>query len=77
MKVTENPIELGTQDYIIIGVKAHAISGIVNQLKPLLSDNTAILSAVNGLPWWYFYKSDTGTKLENTYIDSVDRKSVV
>ena len=36
LKVTENPSELGTQDYIIIGVKAHAISGIVNQLNPLL-----------------------------------------
>ena len=77
LKVTENPCELGTQDYIIIGVKAHAISGIVNKLKPLLNDNTAILSAVNGLPWWYFYKSDTGTKLENTYINSVDPHGII
>ena len=38
-------------------------------LKPLLNDNTTILSAVNGLPWWYFYKSNSGTKLENTHID--------
>ena len=65
LKVTENPSELGTQDYIIIGVKAHAISGIVNQLKPLLNDNTAILSAVNGLPWWYFYNL---TQVQNSKI---------
>ena len=36
LKVTENPEELETQDYIIIGVKAHAIAGIVENLKPLL-----------------------------------------
>ena len=77
LKVTEHPIELGTQDYIIIAVKAHAIAGIVDDLKPLLNDNTTILSAVNGLPWWYFYKSNSGTKLENTHIDSVDPHGII
>ena len=50
LKVTENPKELETQDYVIIGVKAHAIAGIVENLKPLLNKNTSILSAVNGIP---------------------------
>ena len=77
LKVTEHPSELGTQDYIIIAVKAHAIAGIVDDLKPLLNDNTTILSAVNGLPWWYFYKSNSGTKLENTHIDSVDPHGII
>ena len=44
LKVTENPEELETQDYIIIGVKAHAIANIVEGLKPLLNKYTAILS---------------------------------
>ena len=30
-----------------------------------------------GLPWWYFYKSNTGTKLENTHIDSVDPHGII
>ena len=77
LKVTEHPSELGIQDYIIIAVKAHAIAGIVDNLKPLLNNNTTILSAVNGLPWWYFYKSNSGTKLENTHIDSVDPHGII
>ena len=77
LKVTEHPSELETQDYIIIAVKAHAIAGIVDNLKPLLNNNTTILSAVNGLPWWYFYKSNSGTKLENTHIDSVDPHGII
>ena len=77
LKVTENPKELETQDYIIIGVKAHAIAGIVENLKPLLNKNTSILSAVNGIPWWYFYKANSNTILENTHIDSVDPDGII
>ena len=77
LKVTENPKELETQDYIIIGVKAHAIAGIVENLKPLLNKNTSILSAVNGIPWWYFYKANSNTILENTHVDSVDPDGII
>ena len=77
LKVTENPEELETQDYIIIGVKAHAIANIVEGLKPLLNKDTAILSAVNGIPWWYFYKANSNTILENTHIDSVDPGGII
>ena len=77
LRVTENPEELETQDYIIIGVKAHAIANIVEDLKPLLNKNTTILSAVNGIPWWYFYKANSNTILENTHIDSVDPDGII
>ena len=72
LKVSDNPNQLSTQDYVIIAVKAHAITGIVKDLEPLLSEDTAVVSAVNGIPWWYFYKANSGTKLENTHLDSVD-----
>ena len=77
LKVTENSRELETQDYIIIGVKAHGIASIVEDLKPLLNKNTTILSAVNGIPWWYFYKARSNTILENTHIDSVDPNGII
>ena len=77
LKVTEKPEELETQDYIIIGVKAHAIANIVEALKPLLNKDTVILSAVNGIPWWYFYKANSNTILENTHIDSVDPGGII
>ena len=54
-----------------------AIAGIVENLKPLLNKNTSILSAVNGIPWWYFYKANSNTILENTHIDSVDPDGII
>ena len=42
-----------------------------------MNKNTSILSAVNGIPWWYFYKANTNTILENTHIDSVDPDGII
>ena len=72
LKVTDDPKTLDVQDYIFISVKAHAISNIVDSLKNIIGEKTSIISAVNGLPWWYFYKANTGTNLDNHHIDSVD-----
>ena len=77
LKVTDNPNDLNTQDYIILAVKAHAITNIVTSLQPLLNNKTTVLSAVNGLPWWYFYKANSQTKLENSYIESVDPNGLI
>ena len=77
LKVSDNTFELGKQDYVIIAVKAHAISPIVENLKPLLHSNTTVLSAVNGLPWWYFYKCGSQTILENSHVNSVDPGGII
>ncbi len=70
--VTDDPKKLGVQNYIFISVKAHSISNIVDTLSPMINEQTSIISAVNGLPWWYFYKANTGTDLDDKYIESVD-----
>ncbi|MDF2366724.1 2-dehydropantoate 2-reductase [Sneathiella sp.] len=67
---TDDPAELGPQDYVIIALKAHSISGIVDKLQPLLGPNTAVVTAQNGVPWWYFYGL-TGDK-ENARVKAVD-----
>ena len=77
LKVTDNPKELNTQDYVILAVKAHALTNIVTSLQPLLNNETTVLSAVNGLPWWYFYKANSQTKLENSHIESVDPNGLI
>ncbi len=69
---TDNPAELGLQDYIIIALKAHALTNIVSSLQPLMDDKTSIVSAVNGIPWWYFYRANTGTAFDNQPLSSVD-----
>ena len=71
-KVTDDASTLDIQDYIFISVKAHGITKITSSISKIMDKNTSIISAVNGLPWWYFYKANTGTLLDNKYIESVD-----
>ncbi|MGJ5621530.1 ketopantoate reductase family protein, partial [Sulfitobacter sp. MF3-043] len=72
VKVTasENPADLGPQDYVIITLKAHSVPPIVPKVQPLIGENTTIVSGVNGVPWWYFHK--IGTDLEGTRLETVD-----
>ena len=48
--------EAGPQDYVMVTLKAHSLPSAARQMQPLLHEDTAIVSAVNGIPWWYFYK---------------------
>ena len=70
VKASENPGDLGFQDYLIITLKAHSVSSIVDKVKPLVNEKTTIVSGVNGIPWWYFHK--TGGEFEGTKLASVD-----
>jgi 2-dehydropantoate 2-reductase len=67
---TDDPRELGPQDYVILALKAHGVQSVIGQLQPLLGPHTAILYAQNGLPWWYFH--GIGGPLEGTRLESVD-----
>ena len=51
-----DPAELGTQDYVIMAVKAHAGPEVARAMVPLLGDDTAVVTAMNGVPWWYFHE---------------------
>jgi 2-dehydropantoate 2-reductase len=69
-QVTDDPRQLGPQDFIILTLKAHALTGVIEALQPLVGPETAILFAQNGIPWWYFYKS--GGPFEGHRLQSVD-----
>lgn len=72
IRATEDASELGEQDYVIVALKAHAVPALVDRFKPLLGADTAIVPAVNGIPWWYFHGARTGTDLDETWLESVD-----
>lgn len=55
---SDDPRALGPQDVVIITVKAHALPALAPTLAPLLGPDTLVVSAQNGVPWWYFYGSD-------------------
>ncbi|TKW75461.1 MAG: 2-dehydropantoate 2-reductase [Bradyrhizobium icense] len=67
---TDNPAELGVQDYVIICLKAHSITGVLDQMQPLLGPNTRIVTAVNGIPYWYFHRHSGA--LEGSTLESID-----
>ncbi|MCS6931287.1 MAG: 2-dehydropantoate 2-reductase [Acetobacteraceae bacterium] len=50
--------EAGPQDYVLVTLKAHSLPAAARQMQPLLGPETAIVSAVNGIPWWYFHGLD-------------------
>jgi 2-dehydropantoate 2-reductase len=52
---TADPSEAGPQDYVIVTLKAHSTPAVVKPMQPLLGPKTAVVTAVNGVPWWYFY----------------------
>ncbi len=68
--VSDNPADLGVQDYVIVTLKAHSVPPVVDKMQPLIGENTTIVSGVNGVPWWYFHKIDG--PLEGTRLESVD-----
>ena len=67
---TQNPREAGPQDFVIITLKAHSVPKVVDAMQPLLGPETAVVTAQNGLPWWYFHQ--VGEPYEGLQLESVD-----
>ena len=65
----------GPVDFIFLTAKAHSLSEIAPKLAPLLEPETAVVSAQNGIPWWYFQR--LGGPWEGTALESVDPGGVI
>jgi len=70
LRCVEATAGLGPQDYVIIALKAHDISAAIPAIVPLLGPATAVVTASNGIPYWYFHRS--GSSLAGTTLESVD-----
>jgi 2-dehydropantoate 2-reductase len=55
LNCTDKPETLAPFDYVIVTLKAHSVPQIVPQIDALLGADGAVVTAVNGIPWWYFY----------------------
>ncbi len=53
VKASDDPAALGPQDLVISTLKATSLASLVEGLPPLLTDDTAVVFAQNGIPWWY------------------------
>jgi 2-dehydropantoate 2-reductase len=56
---------------VVICLKAHSITDVIDRMQPLLGPRTRIVTAVNGIPYWYFYKH--GGHHEGSTLESIDR----
>ncbi|MDE2361198.1 MAG: 2-dehydropantoate 2-reductase [Hyphomicrobiales bacterium] len=70
LEATSDIADLGPQDVVVLGLKAHQVSAIVEQLPTLYGPQTMVLTAQNGIPWWYFFK--VGGPFEGRTLQSVD-----
>jgi 2-dehydropantoate 2-reductase len=53
VNASDDPAALGPQDVVISTLKANSLGSLVTGLPPLLRDDTAVVFAQNGIPWWY------------------------
>lgn len=67
---SSDPAELGEQDVVILAVKAQALPAAVASIRPLLGSDTVVLTAMNGIPWWFF--DGFGGPCEGLSLQSVD-----
>ena len=71
LPASDDPHAFGTQDFVLCALKAHQAYTAAASFAPLLGPRTAVVTAMNGIPWWYFFRS--GGRFENSHPDSVDR----
>lgn len=69
-KATNNPADLGPQDYVFVCLKAHQAWEVAEQMEPLLGADTAVVTGQNGVPWWYMHGLDS--RFHNMRLRSVD-----
>jgi 2-dehydropantoate 2-reductase len=70
VRASADPSELGVQDLVVVAVKAPAMAAVAQAIAPLLGPDTIVLTAMNGVPWWFF--EGFGGRLQGTRLQAVD-----
>jgi 2-dehydropantoate 2-reductase len=75
VEASATPRELGIQDYVIVCVKAPSLRAVAAEIGPLLGPETSVVSAMNGVPWWFF--ANARGPLAGARLPSVDPDGAV
>ena len=70
IKADSDPRRLGLQDYVLVTVKAQSLTDIAETIGPLLGAETSVVTAMNGVPWWFFDRLPFGNGKER--LESLD-----
>ncbi len=69
-KCSDSIEKLGKMDFIFITLKAYSIPEIVRDIAKMFDKNTSVITAYNGIPWWYFF--NVNGKFNNYRIKCID-----
>ena len=70
VQASADPATLGVQDLVVIAVKAPALLDVARHIAPLIGPDTMVLTAMNGVPWWFF--QGFGGSYAGTQLKAVD-----
>jgi 2-dehydropantoate 2-reductase len=62
--------EAGVQDYVVVTLKANALPAAAQSIARMMGPDSALVTAINGVPYWYFYGFDG--PLRDRAVQSVD-----
>ena len=65
-----DPAEAGVQDFVVVTLKAHGLPGASPQIARMMGPDSALVTGINGVPYWYFYGLDGPHR--DRRVDSVD-----
>jgi 2-dehydropantoate 2-reductase len=74
-RVAERPGELGLQDLVVVAVKGPALASVALAISPLLARDTMVMTAMNGVPWWFF--QEFGGEYAGTELKSIDPDGII
>ena len=75
VRASDDAAVLGQQDLVVVAVKAPALHEVAPQIAPLIGPDTVVLTAMNGVPWWFF--EGFGGPLQGTQLQSVDASGTI
>jgi 2-dehydropantoate 2-reductase len=75
VEATDDIAVVRGSDFVFVTLKAHGVPSIAERLAANLGDGTTVVSAQNGIPWWYFQRH--GGELEGIHLESVDPGGIV
>ncbi|MGO9063880.1 MAG: 2-dehydropantoate 2-reductase [Myxococcaceae bacterium] len=70
LMATDQIRAVGLQDLVILAMKAHQLAAVAPDVKSLCGPHTVVVTAQNGIPWWYFFEYDGPH--QGTILQSVD-----
>ena len=75
VKASNDAMALGVQDLVVISVKSPALASVAQQVGPLIGPNTVVLTAMNGVPWWFL--QGFGGPVAGRSLDAVDPQGAI